>query len=365
MRKFFLFAAALLISLPSALAADGPKDLPYASLNRGLTERVVLPAYAKLTPAMERLAQASETFCVDPPTGGYAGLISTFHAAMDAWQHAQPIAFGPVAVEGRAARIEFWPDSGGSTDRQIRRVLSEQTPALIAPGGLDGKSVALQNLTTFERLLAEHASRLVASSGGTDEDRYACRWMIEIARFQARLAATIEHEWTSGYAATVLGAELGNATYANARAATTDYLKSLVGSLDVVIRQKLERPMDASVAKARAARAESWRTKRSLANIVANLETARDLFSVPDGFGDLLTAAGSGPLAAGMRDGFDAAVAAARGLGKPLEDSVGDTIARPRLDELVRQIRALRTLIAGPLSTETDLVVGFNSLDGD
>lgn len=364
MRRFFLSLVAALIAIAPAGADEGSKDLPYAALNRALTERVVLPAYAKFTPAMERLAQASETFCIDPPTGGYAGLVAIFHAAMDAWQHAQPIAFGPIAAEGRAARIEFWPDTGGSTDRQIRRVLSEKPLALIAPGGLDGKSVALQNLATYERLLAEHAARLVAGSG-TDEDRYACLWMAGIARFQARLATGIEGGWTNGYAATVLGAEQGNATYANARAATTDYLKSLVGSLDSVVRQKLERPMDANVAKARAARAESWRTKRSLANIVANLETARDLFSAPDGFGDLLTAAGSGPLAAGMRDGFDAAIAAARGLGKPLEDAVGDSHIRPRLDDLVRQIKALRTLMAGPLATETGLVVGFNSLDGD
>jgi predicted lipoprotein len=139
--------------------------------------------------------------------------------------------------------------------------------------------------------------------------------------------------------------------------------------------------MDSSVAKARAARAESWRTKRSLGNIVANLEGARSLFATPGGFADLLAAAGSAPLAAagsaplaaagsapladGIKGQFDTVIASAKNLGMPLEDALGDTAMRPKLDDLLRQLRSLRVLIQGPLSAETELTVGFNSLDGD
>jgi predicted lipoprotein len=293
-------------------------------------------------------------------------VVDSFHAAMNAWQRAQAIGFGPVTKEGRTARFEFWPDTGGSTDRQIRRVLNERDPVLVADGGLTGKSVAVQNLATFERLLAENVSRLAgAGSAGTPEDKYACAWMSEIARFQLRLATAVTDEWVNGFAATVIGAEAGNAAYPDARAAATDYLKSLSAMIDIVIRQKLERPMDASVAKARASRAESWRTKRSLDNIVANLESARALFVTPGGFADLLAAAGSEALAAGMKGQFDHIIASAKGLGTPLEDALGEAAMRPKLEDLLRQLRALRVLIQGPLSTETELVIGFNALDGD
>ena len=359
----------LFLSFTFTVPAHGEepaKNLPYADLNRALTEQVAVPAYRALIPAMGALAHASAEFCLDPPTGVYARVVDSFHVAMSTWQRAQPIGFGPVTRDNRQARFEFWPDSGGSTDRQIRRVLNERDPALVADGGLNGKSVALQNLATFERLLAENVARLAgAGNAATQEDKYACAWMSEIARFQLRLATAVADEWANGFAATVIGAEAGNANYADARAAATDYLKSLSGIIEIVIRQKLERPMDSSVAKARAARAESWRTKRSLGNIVANLEGARSLFATPGGFADLLAAAGSGPLADGIKGQFDTVIASAKNLGMPLEDALGDTAMRPKLDDLLRQLRSLRVLIQGPLSAETELTVGFNSLDGD
>jgi predicted lipoprotein len=361
---------ALLVAFTTPARADDlpapQKNLPYGALNKALTEQVAVPAYQALVPAMTALAQASTEFCLDPPTGVYARVIDSFHAAMNAWQHAQVIGFGPVTKDGRTARFEFWPDTGGSTDRQIRRVLNERDPALVAEGGLNGKSVALQNLATFERLMAENVARLAgAGTAATDEDKYACAWMGAIARFQVRLATSVADEWVNGFAATVIGADGGNAAYTDARAATTDYLKSLSGMIDIIIRQKLERPMDASVAKARASRAESWRTKRSMDNIVANLESARALFATPGGFADLLTAAGSGALAGGMKGQFDAVIASAKGLGVPLEDALRDAALRPKLDDLLRQLRSLRVLIQGPLSQDTELTVGFNSLDGD
>jgi len=346
--------------------ADAPsKNLPYAALNRALTEQVAVPAYRALVPAMAALARESSDFCLDPPTGSYTRVVESFHRAMTAWQHAQPIGFGPVTRNNRLARFEFWPDTGGSTDRQIRRVLNERDPALVADGGLDGKSVALQNLATFERLLAENVARLAgAGKDPTAEDKYACAWMSAIARFQLRLAGAVADEWVNEFAAAVIGAHDGNAAYADARAATTDYLKSLSGIVDIVIRQKLERPMDASVAKARAARAQSWRTKRSMDNIVANLETVRALMAVPGGFADLMTAAGAEALGTGMVGQLDGAIASAKAIGE-LEDALGEAAMRPKLEELLRQLKALRVLIQGPLSSDTALTIGFNSLDGD
>ncbi len=361
----FMAASLLTASAQADEAFTPTKNLPYAALNKALTEQVAVPAYQALVPAMSALATASAEFCLDPPTGVYARVVDSFHGAMTAWQRAQPIGFGPVSKDNRQARFEFWPDTGGSTDRQIRRVLNDRDPALVADGGLTGKSVALQSLAIFERLMAENVSRLAgAGKDGTAEDKYACAWMSEIARFQARLAVAVADEWANGFAATMLGAESGNASYADARAATTDYLKSLSGIVDIVIRQKLERPMDVSVAKARAARAESWRTKRSMNNIVANLESARALIATPDGFADLMKAAGSGALGTGMVGQFDTAIASAKAIGN-LEDALGDTGMRPKLEDLLRQLRAIRTLLQGPLSQDTELTVGFTSLDGD
>jgi predicted lipoprotein len=338
----------------------------YETLNRALTDQVVIPAYQQMAAAMADLDAASGEFCAAPDAAALAGAKDAFGRAMDAWQRAQPIALGPVTWDGRAARIEFWPDKSGTAARQLRQALQDQDPALVAAGGLEGKSVALQNLATYERLLYERGDRIAAGGAG-DEDRYACALMAAIARFQAGLSAEILADWTApdGYREAVLSAAAGNEHYAAADEPALELLKSISGALDLAIQVKLERPLGKFIDQARPKRAESWRSGRSLDDIAANLETVRQLYAVPGGFGDLLAAAGAGPLDIGLRKQFVQAVETARSIGLPLSQAVTDAAGRAQVDNLVEQLKRLRLLIAGSVADEIGLVIGFNALDGD
>jgi len=358
-----LSALAGAVLLTSGAARAEPS---YETVNRALTDQVIVPAYQQMAAAMAGLDAASRAFCAAPDAASLAGAMDAFGRAMDAWQRAQPIALGPVTWNGRAARIEFWPDKSGTAARQVRRALQDRDPALVVDGGLEGKSVALQNLATYERLLYERGEQ-IASAGASDEDRYACALMAAIARFQAGLSAQILADWTApgGYREAVVGAAAGNEHYAADDEPAVELLKSISGALDLAIQVKLERPLGKSIDRARPKRAESWRSGRSLDDIAANLETARQLYAVTGGFGDLLAAAGAGPLDIGLRKQFDEAVETARSIGLPLHQAVTDAPARARVEDLVAQLKRLRLLIAGPVADEIGLVIGFNALDGD
>jgi len=356
-----IFAGALLLTAGAARAEPS-----YDTLNRALTDQVVIPAYQQMAAAMAELDAATEPFCAAPDAAALAGAKDAFGRAMDAWQQAQPIALGPVTWDGRAARIEFWPDKSGTAARQIRQALQDQDPALVAEGGLAGKSVALQNLATYEQLLYERGER-IASAAASAEDRYACALMAAIARFQAGLSAEILADWTApgGYREAVLTASAGNERYDDDDEPAVELLKSISNALDLAIQVKLERPLGNSIDQARPKRAESWRSGRSLDDVAANLETARRLYAVPGGFGDLLAAAGAGPLDIGLRKQLDEAVESARSIGFPLRQAVADPAARAKVEDLVEQLKRLRVLIAGPVADEIGLVIGFNALDGD
>jgi len=338
----------------------------YQELNRVLTEQIAVPAYTHMAAAMRGLDTTTAAYCQTPGTDRWTAVLESFHAAMDAWQRAQPIAFGPVTWDGRAARIEFWPDDRGVAARQVRLALQAQDPDLVAEGGLQGKSVALQNLATFERILFG-TLKAVASGENTAADRYACGFAAAIARFQAGLAAKILDDWVKpgGFREAVLNATAGNEHFLDAGEAAVAFLKSLSGTLDLAIRLKLEPPLGESVETARPERAESWRSGRSLENPVANLETVRALYAVPGSFGDLLKAAGAGALDIGMRKDFDTAVDLARSIPVPLHLAVADQAARGQLEALLEKLKSLRVLVSGPLADEIGLVVGFNALDGD
>jgi uncharacterized protein len=358
----------LISALAAVVLTAGPARAQptYETLNLALTDQVVIPAYQQMATAMVELDTATQSFCTNPTTATLADVKDAYGHAMDAWQRAQPIALGPVTWDGRASRIEFWPDKGGTASRQVRQALQAQAPDLIADGGLEGKSVALQSLATYERIIFESGDK-IASADATAEDRYACALAAAIARFQAGLAAQILSDWTEpgGYREAVATAATDNERYAGADEAAVEFLKSLSGTLDVVIQLKLEQPLGKTIADARPKRAENWRSGRSLDDIAANLETVRQLYIVHGGFGDLLTAAGAGPLDIGLRKQFAAAVETAQAVGLPLHLAVSDETARERLDDLVVQLKRLRLLISGSVADEIGLVVGFNALDGD
>jgi predicted lipoprotein len=157
------------------------------------------------------LNAATEAFCRQPGPNGFREVKDAFGRAMHAWQRAQPIGFGPATWDGRASRIEFWPDKRGTAARQVALALRTRDMALIAEGGLEKKSVALQNLSTYERLVFDHGDT-IASGQATPEDLYACALAAAIARYQSELAATILNEWIqpAGFREMVMTAARGN-----------------------------------------------------------------------------------------------------------------------------------------------------------
>ena len=363
MRRGLLALIVGLVSLSTGKAQEPPT---FETLNRALSDEVVIPAYERHAQAMAGLEAATHTFCDDPTDAKLAATKDAYHRAMDAWQEAQPISFGPISWKARASRVQFWPDKGGAATRQVKQALQKQDPDLIAEGGLQGKSVALQNLTTYERIVFERGE-VIVSDRVTAGDRYACALAAAITRFQIKLAREVLADWTEpgGYREIVNTAPRGNEHYIDAKEVAVQFLKSLSGTLDVAVRLKLERPLGKTIEKARPRRAESWRSSRSLANIIANLETAHALYATPGGFGDLLAAAGAEPLDIGLRGSFEAAIAEARALSLPLHEAVAVPEARERLLVLLEQLKNLRLLIGGPVADEIGLVVGFNALDGD
>ena len=66
-----------------------------------------------------------------------------------------------------------------------------------------------------------------------------------------------------------------------------------------------------------------------------------------------------------MRRGFERVFATLDGVGLPLDKAVEDPAARPKVETLVTELKALRQLVAQELAPALDLAVGFNALDGD
>ena len=106
----------MLAAVPSARAASVFEDL-----NRELTDRVIVPGYQRFVATTATLETAMSDFCAQPTPERLQVARSAFAQAMLAWQHVQPIVFGPVAAEARASRIQLFPDKTGASSRQLNR----------------------------------------------------------------------------------------------------------------------------------------------------------------------------------------------------------------------------------------------------
>lgn len=338
-------------------AAEPLAEADFARANRAMSEAVVLPAHARLESASAAMADATERFCREGR--GRGEVARRFDDLLEAWQRVRPIAFGPVMEGLGPARLEFWPDRRGIAARQLRRALVEEDPALLEPGALAGASVALGDLQALERL--------IFGEGGIGPDTYRCALAAAVARHQASLARDLNAAWRGpeGFAAEIDAALGRSDVYYEPSEATRDFVGSVSGALETALLHKLLPVMGEDAAQARPRRAENGASGRSLASIAANLETARDLLATPGGLGDLLAAAGSGPLAQGMVRMLDGIAATARSIDLPLAEAVRDLEARAALERLAERIAGLRVLTDETVPRELGLILGFNASDGD
>jgi predicted lipoprotein len=351
-----LLLALLVLTAPDAAAQS------YGELNATLVDQVVVPAYERYADAIEELPASIEALCASPDQERLAAAQQAWREAMRAWQHAQPISFGPVVDQGLAPQIEFWPDKHGTAGRQFSQAMADRDPSLLDPAELPGKSVGLTSMVSLERLL--FGDDVLEPDGGD----YACAWAFALARHQEGLAEALADAWAGpdGFGAVVAGADAGNDEFFSAYDPAAALYRSLADTLDGAIQVKLEPPMGDSIEAARGKRAENWRSGMALPSVAANLETARALYATAGGFGDLLLALGGDPaLDEQLCAGFDQALQTAREIPMPLVEAVEDPAAREQVQQLVDQIKQLREPIRGPVAAALGFSLGFNPTDGD
>jgi predicted lipoprotein len=352
--KSLLLSAALL--LPTlASAADG---LQQANLK--LVDEHLLPRSQKLAEASAALQQQAGKFCQAPDEAGLTAMRTQFHHTMDAWQGIQHLRFGPVELFLRYNRYQMWPDKHNTGSKQLRKVLSDQDPALLAADKFRRTSVALQGLTTLERLLFN--DKPAAQFGTAQQPSYRCRLAEAIAANLSTMSSGIVSDWQS-YRATIAGAEEGNDYYESSLEVTTRLLNNLHTQLVAIVDQKLLRPMGDGPDSAKPRRAESWRSRRSLKNITLNLQAVEEMYRI--GFAPLLHERGADETDRQIRHAFSEVLKAATVIEQPLFAIVSDDAQRTPLEKLKASCSSLKRLIGEQLPQALDISLGFNSLDGD
>jgi predicted lipoprotein len=292
----------------------------------------VLPGYARFAEAAGALA-AVET--CDPEA-----LRPRYQAAFDAWMGVSHLHLGPVEEDGRGLAIAFWPDPKGLGWKHQQ--------ALLAGGALDTAGFAEQSVAARGFFALE---RLLYPVGELQVD--PCPLIRATTGDLARVAGEVRDGWSTGYGDLLLtaGAE-GNGVFLTADEARQALFTQLVTGLEFDADARLGRPLG-TFERPLPERAEAVASGRSLRNLVLSLEALKGLAVALSGDVPKSLAA------------FDAAIAAAEGLGDPVFAGVADPGGRLKVEILQQKVRALREVVIAELGGQLGVDVGFNSADGD
>ena len=352
-----LFAGAL-AAQPNSLPDSLPSSLSntdWTAINLAVTDAQVIPSYTSFAAAAEELKVAAAGFCANITADSLSALQAQFHTTMDGWQGVQHLQFGPITYFNWNFRIQYWPDDNGTGARQMNAILAAQDAAVLAPETFARQSVGVQGFQALEGLLFDPTSL-----ADLQADPYRCQVVQTIAANIAEIATGVTTRWETEFRTTLATAD-ERGYFESAEDATIEYLKSLVEPVRRIQQQKLEAVLGENPAAARERRAESWRSERTLRNIKLNVAALEHLFSAAEpALSSLLQPADA--------ELVDAAFAKLQGSLNAQPDSLTAALepegGHAALLQIAQELDALYEALEAALKN-TDLYLGFNSLDGD
>jgi predicted lipoprotein len=346
--------AAGLLSLVAGTVAAQP-NTNWTEVNLAVTDAHVIPSYNAFAAAAEALNTQAAGFCAAVSAEGLGELQAGFHSAMDAWQGVQHIQFGPITDFNWNFRIQYWPDDNGTGARQLSALIAAKDPAVLDTEAFDRQSVGVQGFQALEGLLFDDSSL-----ADLQADPYRCQVVQTIAANIAEIATGVASRWEGEFRATVEKAD-ERGFFESAEDATIDYLKALVEPVRRLQEQKLEAVIGETADAARERRAESWRSQRTLRNLKLNVAALEQEFTSSE-------PALSSVLHAADVELVDAAFAKLAAALAAQPDSLAEALVaeggHAALLEVAADLDALYEALEAALKN-TDLYLGFNSLDGD
>ena len=351
---WLLHTGAALALLAGPLGAQEP-NTNWTEVNLAVTDAHVIPSYQHFAQAAAALEAEAGRFCAAPSAEGLAALQEGFHQAMDGWQSVQHIQFGPITYFNWNFRIQYWPDDKGTGMRQLDALIAAKDPAVHEDEAFDRQSVGVQGFQALENLLFDEMS--LADLQG---DAYRCQVMQTIAANISEIASGAATRWESEFRGTVATAD-ERGFFESAEDATIDFMKALVEPVRRLQEQKLQAVLGETPAAARERRAESWRSQRSLRNIKLNVAALEHEFSAADpALSSVLHAADIEMIAAA----FAKLQASLSAQPDALAEALAAEGGHAALLEIAAELDSLYEAMEAGLKN-TDLYLGFNSLDGD
>ena len=342
--------------LPGWLIAQPSEN--WTEVNLSITDGQIIPRYTAFESSSAGLAAAAQALCQATNAMNLENARNSFHASMDAWQQIQHVQFGPITYFNWNFRLHYWPDEKGTGPRQLDELIAAGNEEVLQSDNFSRESVGVQGFPALERLLFDDESLLAFR-----EDRYRCQAAQTIALNISEIASGVRQRWADEFRTTIANAD-ERGFFESAEDATIDFLKAQVESVRRIQQQKLEEVIGESAARARVRRAESWRSGRSLRNIKLNVMALKSLFNDSESQSIELSEVFQAEDITVINEAFAQLNSALTPLPDSFEAVLMEEQGHEKLLQIAAHLDALFEAFEAGLKN-TDLYLGFNSLDGD
>ncbi len=347
-----LFGLLVLSAQTIASAQDQiSSDEQWAAINLQVTDELVIPAYRDLADKAQQLLESTTAFCQSPQQDSLLTTQQAFNSTMDSWQSIQHIQFGPVTYFNWNFRMQYWPDERGTANRQFTALLAAENEDILSADNFARQSVGVQGLPILERLLYEDTAL-----NDFQSTPYLCRLAVTIATNIMEISSGVSERWTDEYRAVVLDPDSGG-VYENSLDLSIEFLKALQEALAKIRDLKISPVVGESADALRLRSAESWRSQRSLRNIQLDIMALESLFVA---YTEAFQAADVNAVLAAFADIKQSLME----LPSSFEEASQNEAGYAQLQTLLVQADALHEALEAGIKN-TDLYLGFNSLDGD
>ncbi|WP_169054374.1 imelysin family protein [Nitratireductor sp. XY-223] len=323
--------------------------------------RFVLPAYENFSKRSGDLSERIGALCASPSPEGLDEVRSAFSNTVVAMAAVSIVRIGPILEDNRLERLLFWPDRRGIGLRQIQVIIAKQDPTATDPGGLAGKSVAVQGLTALEFVLfGEGAETLEQIPNG-----YRCRLARSIGTNVSGIAKAVLEEWQApaGFAHGWQNPGPENSAFRDEKESLSALVSLFANGLEYYDTIELGSFLGVTPEKDRPRRALFHRSGNTLRFLQAGLKDFRELYRTSE-LAALLPD-GSAWIDEAVVFGFRHGIAGLESLSGSAADLIESPQQRSKLVFVRTVVRGLGENFGIDMTAALDLTANFSSLDGD
>ena len=352
-------AATLMLAAPLAPLVAGVA-LP-ADLGERLARDYARPAVAKMTDAAAALEGALGGWCARPDAAGAQRVGQAFSALAHAWSGVEILRFGPLVQANRFERLAFWPDTRGVMPRQVQALIAARDEALLQPGALAGRSVAVQGLPALEYVLYGEPDLLRQTDAPAFA--YACGYARAVSANVAAISRDVGQAWSAQgeFGRQFARPQPGNELYRDAQEVAAEAMKALSTGLQFARDVKIEPVLGDSPQAARPKRAAFWRSGLTTSLLAANLDGLKAFYLA----GDYPLPAGGEWMAASVQGELSSAAQTLRAVPAPLDEALAGEEGRRLMVLASLTLKNANAIVDQDLAPALGVTIGFNALDGD